>query len=128
MFQKLRKSKEFEIVESSTKENNSGITFFRVSGSKYYNYTDEQIEREFRIDTNSMNLDLADAINASVANDQGNKAFIAHTNITDIQGRNRMVLCWTTGEPANDIDLLTEQAREILATHFRNISDCRCGK
>jgi len=128
IFQKFRESKEFEIVESSAKENNAGITFFCVSGSKYYNYTDEQIERELRIDTDAMNLDLADAINASVANDQGNKAFLAHTNITDIRGRNRIALCWTTGEPGNNIDLLTEQAREILATYFRNISDCRCGK
>jgi len=129
MIQKLSNSKEFEIVESSTTENNAGITFFRVSGSKYYNYTDEQIERDFRIDTNAMNLDLADAINASVANKEGIKAFIAHANITDDRGRIRVVLCYTdTGEPANNIDILTKQAREVLATHFRNVSDCRCGK
>ena len=129
MLQKLGGSKEFEIVEGSTENNdNSDITFFRISGSKYYNYTDEEIERDLRIDTNAMNLDLADAINASVANENGCKGFIAHTIISDQKGKQRTVLCYSGGEPANNFALLKKLAQEVLATCFRNVSDCRCGK
>ena len=128
MLQKLSGSKEFEIVEGSTENDNSGITFFRISGSKYYNYTDVEIERDLRIDTNAMNLDLSDAINASVANEKGCKSFIAHTIISDQQGMHRTVLCHAGGEPANNFALLKKLAEEILATYFRNVSDCRCGK
>ena len=127
MLQELSCSKEFEIVDGSTPKD-SGITFFRVSGSKYFNYTDEEIERVLRIDTNAMNLDLADAINASVANEKGCKGFITHTIIPDQQGKHRTVLCYCGGEPANNFVLLKKLAGEVLATYFRNVSDCRCGK
>ena len=124
----LSQSQSFDIVNHESKESDDSITYFRISGSKFYGYTEDQIERDFRIDTNAMNLDLADAVNASVANEEGRKAFLAHSEIHDEMGRKRVVLCYAGGEPANDLEFLSEEASKVLATHFRNVSDCRCGK
>ena len=46
----------------------------------------------------------------------------------DQQGKHRTVLCYCGGEPANNFVLLKKLAGEVLATYFRNVSDCRCGK
>eukprot|EP00592_Proboscia_alata_P000311 CAMPEP_0194375808 /NCGR_PEP_ID=MMETSP0174-20130528/24362_1 /TAXON_ID=216777 /ORGANISM="Proboscia alata, Strain PI-D3" /LENGTH=153 /DNA_ID=CAMNT_0039156253 /DNA_START=180 /DNA_END=638 /DNA_ORIENTATION=- len=74
---------------------------FRLTGSKQYGYSTCEIERDLRIDLHQMNIDCADAINASVPNHmgfipqtgtgtqtqtqpseaRGRKAFLAYTTI-----------------------------------------------
>jgi len=75
---------------------------FRLTGSKQYGYSTDEIERDLRIDLHQMNIDCADAINASVPNHMsytapqpqgtgtqtqpsvvggGRKAFLAYTTL-----------------------------------------------
>lgn len=113
----LRKSKEFTVIETT----DSTVSYFYLSGSKVYGYSEKEMERDLRIDIDTMNKDLADAVNASV-NDP--KAFLAYTR--DELGKIR--LCYSGhGEPANNATILFREANNVLRTHFRNVQVCKCG-
>ncbi len=99
----------------------STVSYFYLSGSKVYGYSEKEMERDLRIDIDTMNKDLADAVNASV-NDP--KAFLAYTR--DELGKIR--LCYSGhGEPANNATILFREANNVLRTHFRNVQVCKCG-
>ena len=100
-----------------------------------------EIEQNLRIDTDAMNRDLADAVNASVDKP---KAFLTYTLISTLsqssgnggsswnQGggdsSSRIVLCCSgVGEPANNLEVLVREAKSVLSTHFRNVQVCKCG-
>lgn len=123
----LVESPEFVVLEWTTQPTKDGtiITYFRLTGTKIYGYTEEEIERDLRIDTDAMNLDLVDAVNASV--DQP-KAFLAYDTHASKDDRQRIVLCFTgQGEPANNTRVLLREARAVLKSHFRNVQVCKCG-
>lgn len=120
----LKNCQEFIILESACTVTN-GLIHFRLVGTKVYGYTEEEIERDLRIDTDAMNRDLADAVNASVDRP---KAFLAYTTHAMDDNRQRLVLCHVgQGDPANNVEVLLREAKECLATHFRNVQVCKCG-
>jgi hypothetical protein len=100
----------------------SGLSFFRLTGSEQYGFSEEEIEHGLlRIDTDAMNKDLVDAVNASVDHDP--KAFLAYTE----NEHGKTMLCYCGGEPANNARVLFREAQKVLATHFRNVPHCKCG-
>jgi len=105
------------------------IQYFRLTGTKVYGYTEEEIERNLRIDTNAMNQDLVDAVNASA---DSPKAFLAYTYASPDSRHDdskRIILCLThgTGEPANNLQVLVREAKTVLTSYFRNVQTCKCG-
>ena len=113
----LCQSKEFTVIEST----DSPISYFYLSGSNVYGYSEKEMERDLRIDTDAMNKDLADAVNASIDDP---KAFLAYTR--DSLGKIR--LCYSgRGEPANNVNVLFREANNVLKAHFRNVQVCKCG-
>ena len=113
----LQQRKEFVIFDNDSPQ--SSLHFFRLTGSEVYGYSEEEIERHLRIDTNAMNKELANAVNASVDDP---KAFLAYTE----NSTGKVMLCYTGGEPANNAGVLFREAAEVLSTHFRNVSVCKC--
>ena len=126
---RLRSQPEFVLLESVSCAS-PDITLFRLTGRQVYGYTENEIERDLRIDTDAMNRDLVDAVNASVAGDIP-KAFLAYTYAemdTVVGPARRLVLCWAgAGEVANHLEVLVRQAQVVLASHFRNVPVCKCG-
>jgi G3E family GTPase len=142
----LRNSQEFVILENDNHSDNNSdnqasspssplssgkLYHFRLTGSKVYGYTEEEIERDLRIDTDAMNIDLVHAVNASVFSaergDDHAKAFLVYATVNESNGR--VVLCYAagSGEPGNNLKALFREARAVLATHFRNVQACKCG-
>mmetsp|Transcript_12322 Transcript_12322/g.17189 ORF Transcript_12322/g.17189 Transcript_12322/m.17189 type:complete len:528 (+) Transcript_12322:51-1634(+) len=121
----LKSSKEFQIFEDVQEKEDFGSHYFRLTGSEVYGYKEEEIERNLRIDTDEMNIDLADAVNASVDRP---KAFLAYKRVTLNGGESKLVLCYAGGlEPANNIEVLLREAIKVLSVHFRNVQVCQCG-
>lgn len=121
--EKLRNSKEFQVFDGNP-EDTDELTYFRLTGSETYGYTEREIERDLRIDTDAMNMDLADAVNASVDRP---KAFLAYKRV-NMDGNSHVVLCHPGGsEPANNFAVLLREAVKVLGTHFRNVQVCKCG-
>jgi hypothetical protein len=117
----LKTSPEFVVLDTSSME---GLIHFRLTGAKLYGYSEEEIERDLRIDTDAMNRDFVDAINASV---DSPKAFLAYCHAI-INGGERIALWYCgSGDPANNSAVLLREAKAVLATHFRNIQVCKCG-
>jgi len=138
-----------ETSSSITTTRLPGIICFRLTGSNVYGYSELEIERDLRIDTDKINKDLVDAVNANV--DQP-KAFLTYT-LAPLHGTaeqkkegvtasgttaslgnsigqdNRAVLCYPvgSGEPANNLNVLVREAKAVLATAFRNVQVCKCG-
>lgn len=125
----LRSQPEFVVLEEISQLSlpNTGIVYFRLTGSEVYGYPEEEIERDLRVDTDAMNRDLVDAVNASVDTP---KAFLAYSlaDIDKEKGK-RMVLCFATGavEAGNNLSVVVREAKLVLASHFRNIQVCKCG-
>jgi len=113
----LRQSKEFIVIDDDSPC--FGICYFRLTGSQVYGYSEEEIERDLRIDTSTMNKDFADAVNASVDNP---KAFLAYAE----NERGKTMLCYTGGEPANNASVLLREATSVLTDYFRNVQVCKC--
>ncbi|CAB9527069.1 COBW domain-containing protein 1 [Seminavis robusta] len=135
MMEILQQSPEFVMVanNSSIEQENhhdSSVVHFRLTGSQVYGYTEEEIERDLRIDTDAMNRDLVDAVNASVEQPKAFLTYSLHTTMTSDCGkaRERVVLCYGgRGQPANNLQVLMREAKETLAVHFRNVQVCKCG-
>lgn len=120
----LQTQREFCVLENQPLAQESGIILFYLTGSKVYGYSQEEIETELRIDTNAMNLDLVDAVNASV---DLPKAFLAYTRI-GCKNSEKVVLCYPSDTcPANNFNVLTREAAKVLSSHFRNVQVCKCG-
>jgi len=120
----------FDLVENQHDDiHMTDIQYFRLTGTKVYGYTEEEIERNLRIDTNAMNQDLVDAVNASA---DSPKAFLAYTYASPDSRHDdskRIILCLThgTGEPANNLQVLVREAKTVLTSYFRNVQTCKCG-
>jgi G3E family GTPase len=129
----LRNTPEFVIVDnplqqsSSSSSSGRSMIYFRLTGSNIYGYTEDEIRRDLRVDTNALNLDLVNAINVGL--DHQPKAFLPYTLMpSDDDGRTTVVLCYTgMGQPANNTQVLLREAKAVLATHFRNVQVCKCG-
>jgi G3E family GTPase len=133
----LRNSQEFVVLEDDSDNNNNSnqgsscgnLYHFRLTGSKLYGFTEEEMERDLRIDTDAMNIDLVNAVNASVFSvergDDHGKAFLVYTRVNS----GPVVLCYAegSGEPGNNLKALFREARAVLTTHFRNVQVCKCG-
>ena len=136
----IRNSPMFEVLDSGGADPADGcdnlhppISHFRLTGAKHFGYSVEEISQDLRIDIDAMNVDLADAVNASVDRPKG---FLAYADLTGNEKRpgrapqiqrGRIVLCYAGGEPAGNADVLTREALRVLTAHFRNVQSCRCG-
>ena len=131
----MQNQPEFALVETVAYSSLSldSVVLFRLTGKQVYGYTEEEIERDLRIDADAMNQDLVDAVNASVDVPKAflTYAYLCHMGPNDNVGKNetRLVLCFDTraGEPANNFQVLVREAKTVLASHFRNVQVCKCG-
>jgi len=107
----------FHIVEER-----DDIVYFRLTGGITYGYTEEEIHRDLRIDTNAMQMDLSDAVNASI---DSPKAFLTYQRTM----AETVLLCYSRygTSPANNLQVLEREATKVVATHFRNVQVCKCG-
>jgi len=123
----LSEHPEFVLLKSESHQNKIDnhtptLSYFRLTGSQVYGYTEVEIVRDLRIDLDAMNRDLADAVNTSVDEP---KAFLAYTIAKD----NRVALCYPgVDEPANNLRVLVREAKLLLKTYFRNVKVCKCGE
>eukprot|EP00949_MAST-11_sp_MAST-11-sp1_P003948 g3948.t1 len=104
-----------------------GSNLFRLTGSKVYGFTEEHIENFLRIDTERMNIDFADAVNASVDTP---KAFLAYT-YHEMGERTKVALVHDPragAELGMNQSVLVREARKVLTRYFRNVPSCKCGQ
>lgn len=126
----LENLKEFQIIsiDPETAGINKELVYFRLSASELYGYTEEQIERDLRIDTNAMQMALADGVNASV--NEKVKAFITYQRAKTASGTTNVMLCcprYAFSVPANNLEVLQREANAVLKNYFRNVQTCKCG-
>ena len=128
--EQIRGSELFEHVHALSGKASPGAVLFRLTGHGLFGYTATEIERDLRIDLNACNVELADAVNASIDRP---KAFLSF-----VEGDAGVALCHgvdgsitanlpETEEIGGNWDVVNREATRIIKYAFRNVSSCKCG-
>lgn len=128
--EQIKETELFEHVHALSGKASPGAVLFRLTGHGLFGYTAAEIERDLRIDLDACNIELADAVNASIDRP---KAFLSF-----VRGDAGIALCHgvdgsitpnlpETEQIGGNWDVVIREATRIIKYAFRNVSSCKCG-